>query len=211
MKRKIHKTVGNQTLRECSACKCWKTFDQFYKHINHGDGLYSQCKICQKERSNEWRKKNRHKINLWWKKNYKKDPEKHRQHSRKWYHNNPEKRSTLKGRIDINVSNAIRLALKGRKNGRSWEGLVGYSCDQLIRRLKRTMPQGYTFNDYLNGKLHLDHIIPISVFNYNSAECIDFKKCWSLKNLRLIPADLNLKKGNKLDKPFQPSLLLEIK
>ncbi len=33
-----------------------------------------------------------------------------------------------------------------------------------------------------------------------SYEDEDFKKCWSLKNLRLMEASANIIKGNKLDK-----------
>ncbi|GAI61384.1 unnamed protein product, partial [marine sediment metagenome] len=35
---------------------------------------------------------------------------------------------------------------------------------------------------------------------------IDFKRCWALENLRLLPAKENMVKHNKLDRPFQPAL-----
>ena len=99
---------------------------------------------------------------------------------------------------------------KGSKNGRCWETLVGYTVDQLIKRLKKTLPKGYIWQDYLDGKLHIDHKIPISVFNFETPENIDFKKCWALKNLQLLPVKENLSKHNKIDKHFQPSLLLKV-
>lgn len=34
------------------------------------------------------------------------------------------------------------------------------------------------------------------------------RRCWALKNLRLLLAKDNIKKKDKLKKPFQPSLLL---
>jgi len=69
------------------------------------------------------------------------------------------------------------------------------------------MPRGYVWDDYMNGKLHIDHKIPVSVFNFNKTQDIDFKKCWALKNLQLLPAIENIKKNNKLNKHFQPSLI----
>ena len=91
-------------------------------------------------------------------------------------------------------------------NRRNWENLVDYTLDNLIKHLKKTMPEGYTWDDYLNGKLHIDHKIPISVFNFDKPEHIDFKRCWGLKNLRLLSAKENLIKGAKLSRPFQPAL-----
>ena len=60
------------------------------------------------------------------------------------------------------------------------------------------MPKVYTWNDYLNGELHIDHIIPISLFNITGVKSKGFKKCWALENLRLLPKGENLRKGNKL-------------
>ena len=35
-----------------------------------------------------------------------------------------------------------------------------------------------------------------------------FERCWALKNLRLLPAKENFAKKDKLEKPFQPSLMI---
>ena len=60
------------------------------------------------------------------------------------------------------------------------------------------------------GEIHIDHIIPKSVFNFSDPKHADFKKCWSLKNLRPMWAVENLKKHNKLEKHF-PGLRGKIK
>ena len=117
-----------------------------------------------------------------------------------------------KRKLRSRISRAIRGNLKGRgKDGRTWQSLVGYSYKQLVNRLKATLPGGYEWErDFINGGgiLHIDHIIPVAAFNFTKPEHIDFKKCWALKNLRLIPAKENLKKNAKLKKPHQPSLLI---
>ena len=62
-----------------------------------------------------------------------------------------------------------------------------------------------TWDNY--GKVwHIDHKIPLAVFNYTRPEDIDFKLCWSLKNIAPLGAIENMKKGAKIEKPFQPSL-----
>lgn len=128
------------------------------------------------------------------------DREYQKQYYRKKY------KHSLKYQINRNIKRAITLSLKGNKNGRHWEDLVGYTLKILIEYLKNTIPEGYTWQDYLQGKLHIDHIIPKSVFNYSTPEHTDFKRCWALENLRLLPAKENQLKGNKLTKPFQPAL-----
>ena len=65
-----------------------------------------------------------------------------------------------------------------------------------------------TWDNY--GKWHIDHIVPISVFNYTKTEHEDFKRCWALGNLRPLWAFDNISKGAKLEKHFQPYLELGI-
>ena len=119
-----------------------------------------------------------------------------------------------KGKTDLRyslghkTSNRIRESLKNNKTGRHWEDLVGYTLDDLIKHLKSTIPKGYTWQDYLDGKLQIDHIIPIAVFNFTQPEHLDFKRCWTLDNLRLLHARENIKKKNKLERPFQPALAI---
>jgi len=157
-----------------------------------------------KERQRKWVKNNQE-----WCKNYKKIYyQKHKEAFREKRNNwEKEKRTNDIGfRIAKNFSRLINLSLKGNKAGRKWEKLVGYTRQDLLKHLKATMPRGYEWKDYLDGKLHIDHIIPRSMFNYTSPEHIDFKRCWGLENLQLLPAMENLSKSTKLEQPFQTAL-----
>jgi len=148
----------------------------------------------------QWQKNNPGKIKKWRKNNHEKIKENHRQYM------NMKRKTDLRFNLNHKISREMYKSLKGNKAGRSWESLVGYTLENLIKRLKKTMPKSYCWNDYLNGNLHIDHIIPISVFNFDKSEHIEFKKCWSLRNLRLLPAKENLCKHNKITRPFQPAL-----
>lgn len=111
--------------------------------------------------------------------------------------------------LNQRMKRLIRLSIKGNKAGRHWEDLVGFTLGDLIKRLKKTMPVGCTWIDFLEGRLHIDHIIPVSAFNFARPEHIDFKGCWALSNLQLTPAKENLIKHNKLLRPFQPALRIK--
>ena len=125
----------------------------------------------------------------------------------RWLKSNPEyhkeyKNNKYKDDLQFNISckmkTAIRKSLKYNKNGRHWEDLVDYNLNELIKHLKSTMPKGYIWNDYIEGKLHIDHIVPVSAFDFTKPEDINFKRCWALGNLRLLPAMDNYKKGNRI-------------
>lgn len=131
---------------------------------------------------------------------------KEKERLRKLHYGRDRLRRDDKHNLNGRISNVIRSSLKNNRNGRHWEDLVDYTLDDLIKRLKKTMPKNYAWQDFLEGKLHLDHVIPKNAFNFTKLEHADFKKCWALKNLRLLPARENIKKGSKLSKPFQPAL-----
>ena len=165
--------------------------------------------------------RDRDRIKEYSKKYYQDHKEKCLEYSKQYYRKHKsecriKQREYIKYKIEKNpkyslnrrLSRAIYNALKSKKNGRHWENLVGYTLDNLIEHLKITMPKGYNWKDYINGSLQIDHIIPISVWNYSSAEHIDFKRCWALENLRLLSKEENRKKSNKLISSFQPALRL---
>jgi hypothetical protein len=129
----------------------------------------------------------------------KENREKRAEQLREWRRNNPEKqaiisrradarkRSTAKGRLDLNISSGIRRSLlNGSKGGQSAFDLLGYSLEQIMAHLEKQFQPGMTWENNGRGKTcwHIDHIIPVSVHNYSTPHDIDFKKCWALNNLR---------------------------
>lgn len=173
----------------------------------------------RKENDSQYRERNRKEIRRRNKLFYKNNQEKLIKQTKRYYENNKEEmkkyknqwhknkwKSDLRFNLNRRMGFAMWIVLKNNKAGRKWEDLVGYTINDLIKHLKKTMPKGYTWQDYLEGKLHIDHKIPKSVFNFTKPEHIDFKRCWALSNLQLLPAKENLIKHNKLYKPFQPAL-----
>jgi len=166
---------------------------------------YQKNKETILKRRKQWRKDNPKKTKQYRteyrKENYEKLNKQRRQYQK-------HKRETdLRFNLNDRISKAIRKSLKNNKAGKHWETLVGYTTNDLIKHLKKTMPKGYAWQDYLDGKLHIDHIIPISAHNFTNPKHVDFRRCWALDNLQLLPAKENISKSNKLEKPFQPALL----
>ncbi len=100
----------------------------------------------------------------------------------------------------IGSTMAAQLRKSGGKKKSRWLDLTGYSLDDLKERLYTTMPSGYSWQDFLNGDLHIDHIYPISKFTIHSIMDESFRLCWSLENLQLLPASENIRKSNKIKK-----------
>lgn len=155
------------------------------------------------ERNNKWRKSN-----LNYKKKYRENNlEKIKENYNKWQKD--RRRVDSKYNLNRRMGTSISLSLKGNKNGRHWEDLVRYTTENLIKRLKETIPKGYSWKDYLSGKLHIDHILPIRLFQFKIPEDEEFKQCWSLYNLRLLPKKENLLKNSDINNPIILGLLLK--
>jgi len=205
IKSKINRyTESGQKI--CSECTIALDISCFDKKPDTADGLQNMCKICfpikyklqrktyrsdinnkiiLNKRSSEWLKNNRVKANI----------------------NTYKFRQTVKNNIDYKITNATRGAinasLKTLKAGRHWETLVGYTIHDLKNHLESLFEYWMNWDNY--GKAsrikltwQIDHILPISSFNIISAECDDFKQCWSLKNLRPLNAIENISKGKKI-------------
>ena len=53
-----------------------------------------------------------------------------------------------------------------------------------------------TWGNY--GEWHVDHILPISVYNIQEIGDEEFMKCWSLSNLQPMWGKENIRKSNKI-------------
>lgn len=99
--------------------------------------------------------------------------------------------------IAARMSAGIYQALRGKKAGRSWEQIVGFKLKSLVLHLERQFLSGMTWNNY--GEWHIDHIRPISSFNFVSEADPAFRDCWSLSNLRPMWAVDNRSKSARIE------------
>lgn len=142
-----------------------------------------------KETNKKWKDKNPN-----WKKNwYKKNPIKAKKIFAKQHQkimNNPK----------LRLSKAMRClvykALGKNKNGYKWESLVNYTLEDLRDHLEKQFKPGMSWSNY--GKWHIDHIKPVSSFNFKTYNDREFKQCWALCNLQPLWAEENIRKSNKV-------------
>lgn len=141
----------------------------------------------------EWDEKNRKRLN----ERKKKYREGHREQikiiNKRCYQKN--KNNPIK-KLNHNMSNSIGRSLKGNKNGYHWETLVNYSQEDLRKHVELQFKDGMTWDNY--GKWHLDHKIPISIFNITGIKSKGFKKCWELNNLQPMWEKENISKHDKI-------------
>lgn len=169
---------------------------------------YQKHKERFRERGRLWRKKNPERANTIAKK-YRDAHKKERYITcTRWRKNNPEKsreitnrssrkrRKTIKGNLDHRMEVLIRNSLKDDRGGRKWEDLVEYTVEELKEHLEKQFKNGMSWEKFLNGEIHIDHIKPKSLFKYTSSDDPGFKKCWGLENLQPLEKTENLSKGN---------------
>jgi len=185
-------------------------------------------------KNKEWSDKNKEQIKSRRKKYYEKNKdrikertkEKHSLYSkeqrmtinaraRRWYNKNKEtqaeklrnkRNNNITKKLSNNISTSIRHSLRGNKAGRCWEPLVGYTIYDIKDHLEKQFTEGMDWNCFLRGEIHIDHKLPIAIFNFDSPDDEGFKQAWSLKNLQPLWAKDNL---SKQDKILYPELLEE--
>jgi len=99
-------------------------------------------------------------------------------------------------RLSQNIGRYIHRLLREGKQGKKWEEILGYTPKELIDCLESQFVDGMCWENY--GKWHVDHIIPVSFFVFDSPCDVEFKMCWRLENLQPLWAKDNLRKSAKV-------------
>jgi hypothetical protein len=126
---------------------------------------------------------------------------------RKWREENRDRvnanarkrREDARNRVAFNIRNQISSALRGSKNGRHWEDLVGFTLDDLIVHLQSKFLSGMSLDNYGRGGWHVDHIIPVAAFDFSSPDDAQFKECFTLSNLQPLWEEDNASKSDKIE------------
>lgn len=139
---------------------------------------------------------------------YRNNIDKKKEYSHQYDKNNRDKRNDYRKnkydndpiyRLRTNMTNAVNQSLKKSglsKGGTHWEKLVGYTKKELKKHLENLFKPGMSWKN--REEWHIDHIIPVSFFKYNSTDDVEFRYCWSLNNIQPLWAIDNLEKGDKI-------------
>lgn len=131
-----------------------------------------------------------------------------REYNRRWRQENPEKIAAIRKRtaekmkanpgyvLHRRVKSRVRQLLKGVSFGVT-EDILGYSREDLVAHIEAQFTEGMTWEALATGAIHIDHIRPVSSFDFSTKDCEDFKRCWALENLRPMWAIENQRKGSR--------------
>jgi len=179
--------------KKCTICKILKPIDDFHKDNGKYDGIDARCKVCKKE----WDARDDvRKRKMWFTQRW---HEENREYCNKYANDRYHSNITVK--LSVCVSSVMYYSLKGNKNGSHWEDLVDFDLEMLIEHLESKFVEGMNWDNY-GSDWEIDHIRPITSFNFVSYDDPDFKICWSLANLQPLWKYLNRIKSDKISEEF---------
>lgn len=205
--------------RVCTSCKTLKPFAEFHRMSRTKDGVRPSCKICILDTARRLYKENpsvrqrckrnsakyhrclvadkvRYRKRLdWFLRRYhgSEDVRRRQIENQRLRYQRVSKTPFFKLRICVGAG--IRSAIRGQKNSiRSFE-LVGYSLTELKRHIELQFLPGMNWENF--GEWHIDHIVPISAFDFSENALGAVKDAWSLTNLRPLWKKDNLSKHAK--------------
>lgn len=166
---------------------------------------YVRNKEAAIQRGKEYREANRQQIRDRQREQYAANPCKRIEAAKHWSaNNNSARRRHAKAHHDRNKDDAsYRLersfktrmwqALSQGHASSSWETRFGYTLGELLSHLEAQFSEGMTWDNY--GEWHVDHIRPVSSFDFNVGGRQEARLCWAMSNLQPLWARDNLRKG----------------
>jgi hypothetical protein len=110
-------------------------------------------------------------------------------------------------RLKRYIGNRVRETFNGRgnrKNGGTFKHLP-YTPEELKLHLESLWESWMNWDNY-GGNMadnrmtwHIDHIIPVANFEFNSMQDDEFSQCWALSNLRPLEKIANCKKRCRVE------------
>lgn len=97
--------------------------------------------------------------------------------------------------IGVRMTAQIGQALRGKKAGRKWESIVGYTIGELMAHIERQFLKGMTWDN--RAEWHLDHVTPLTSFTFTGPDDPEVKRAWALPNLRPLWAADNIRKSGR--------------
>lgn len=97
-----------------------------------------------------------------------------------------------KRNTDLKIRAAV---IKSNVSDRRFSDL-GYTPRELKENLEAKFTDGMTWDLFRNGEIHIDHVLPIGLFNIDDMD--EFRLCWGLNNLQPLWASANRSKSDDL-------------
>lgn len=187
-----------KTYKRCNACKQDKDPESFYNSKATKDGKTYTCKECTKAYSARYKKENKNAVEEYSKKYRKKYYEANKEEKLLWQKEYRERNLNQRRDYDRKQSkkyyeaNKERFLEKGaRRRAQKLEATPLWVDEEHKKRLRSIYKTCRNVSERSGKQHHVDHIIPLK------GENICGLHVWW--NLRIIPAQENLSKGNRLE------------
>lgn len=191
----------------CSVCVKIKDKEFYYKNKDRYNRQSREYRVKNLDKQNayhkEYRNKNKNKIKEYCEGDI--GRETRRAYSRKYYH--AKKKLSLKFKISDRISSSIRANLSEGKRYRHWEDIIGYKFTDLKIELEKKLHEPAHLESLVGKNYHIDHIIPIAYFDFNSISDFEFFLAFDLENFQLLSAIENIKKSDNLSHESQSERL----
>lgn len=216
MKVAKHNKIGIPRGDTKAYMSAWRIANLEKKHLADRE-YHSKNRLIINARSKKWREENperfKERRDAWYLKT-KDNPvfkEKQRKQRAEWVKQNPgkayqqyKKSYDIRRRENPNVAVALRLRNHVRKSLNRQSAfkeshlneILGISVPEFRKVFFSKFQRGMTVEDFMSGKIHIDHIIPVSSFDLTNPT--EQKRAFHYTNLQPLWASENIMKGSKL-------------
>jgi hypothetical protein len=190
------------------------------ERLKYNKEYYQDNKAEIKEKKKEYRRDNKAEIAERNKKYYQDNKAEKLKKGKEYYQDNKAKILEQKKEYQKNKYNTdpnfkakenlrkatYRLFKRADKNKKTLKILGVSSYEDALSRLLKTMPEGYTLQDFLEGKLAIDHKIPLAWFDLTIES--ELMKAGNINNLQLLTKEQNQEKLDKYGHMPDGSIIL---
>jgi len=189
--------------KECSKCNQLKSFDCFSKDKHSPDGRTFTCKLCRKSIIKEWQKKNPEKVRKLSKRFYENNKrkildknaqyrKKNKKQIRKWTNewSKNRKKTNIQYRLAGILRKRVKNAVKSENKFHPSLQLIGCDAKEFQTHIESQWQKGMSWENHGTYGWHIDHIIPVNTFDLTIEE--EQKKCFHYTNCRPLWAKENL-------------------
>jgi len=187
------KILTNQKQRRLDNIEFYKEKDKNYRLNN-----LAACK--EKDRKRYW--DNREKKLAYSRDNSYKYRDSSRDKQKERYYNDPQFRFVL------NLKNSVRKAIKKHNKSKGSKTVEILGCDYEFFKIyfEGLFYGSMTWEHFLSGDIHIDHIIPVSSFDLTMKE--QQLQCFHYSNLQPLWAKENLSKSNSYEEQDKESYIV---
>jgi hypothetical protein len=155
--------------KQCCKCLETKSLENFYKNKRYKDGYINNCKDCH---------------SVLWKTYYK---EKYASVMSERF------KTDIIYKLKQNIKSYLHIQLKNQNKFKESSSTIYLGCS--IDFFKDWL--FYNNVNYNSKEYHMDHVVPISLFDLNNQEEIDIAFNWT--NIQVLPKKENIEKSNKFN------------